>query len=50
MVKDLLVTNESGKQVSHTTPSQDDGESFSDFWINPLNDAVNDPSTALSYT
>ncbi|KJG56056.1 hypothetical protein UA38_16410 [Photobacterium kishitanii] len=38
--------DESGKQVSHTTPSQDDGESFSDFWINPLNDAVNDPSTA----
>ena len=38
--------DESGKQVSHTTPSQDDGESFSDFWINPLSDAVNDPSTA----
>ncbi|WP_428447917.1 S-type pyocin domain-containing protein [Photobacterium nomapromontoriensis] len=39
--------DESGEQVPHTPPSQDDGESFSDIWVNPLSDAANDPSTAL---
>ena len=39
--------DETGNQVPHTTPSQDDGVSFDDIWVNPLSDAVNDPSTVL---
>ena len=39
--------DETGNQVPHTTPSQDDGVSFGDIWVNPLSDAVNDPSTVL---
>ncbi|PSV35150.1 S-type pyocin domain-containing protein [Photobacterium sp. GB-210] len=39
--------DETGNQVPHTTPSQDDGVSFDDIWVNPLSDAVNDSSTVL---
>ncbi|PSX18227.1 hypothetical protein C0W52_16175 [Photobacterium kishitanii] len=39
--------DERGKQIPHTTPSQDDGVLFSDIWVNPLSDAVNNPSTVL---
>ena len=37
--------DESGKQVPHTTPPQDDGESFSDILINPISDVVNNTTT-----
>ncbi|PSW62677.1 hypothetical protein C0W54_03895 [Photobacterium kishitanii] len=32
--------DERGKQIPHTTPSQDDGVLFSDIWVNPLSDAL----------
>ncbi|WP_394167988.1 S-type pyocin domain-containing protein, partial [Photobacterium piscicola] len=37
--------DESGQQVPHTTPPQDDGESFSDILINPISDVVNNTTT-----
>lgn len=37
--------DESGKQVPHATPSQDDGESFSDIWVNPIHDGKYNTTT-----
>ncbi len=39
--------NKNGEPVPHTTPSHDDGITFSDIWVTPLADEVNTPSTSL---
>ncbi|EAR57667.1 hypothetical protein SKA34_08773 [Photobacterium sp. SKA34] len=39
--------DETGNQVPYTTPSQNDGVSFGDIWVNPLSDAVSNSSTVL---
>ncbi|WP_305838738.1 S-type pyocin domain-containing protein [Photobacterium leiognathi] len=38
--------DESGHQVPHTTPSQDDGVAFGDIWINPISGGINNTTTA----